>query len=180
MDNNAASIKNVILLGPPGCGKGTQGPKIKDKLGISHVATGDLLRQAVKDETEVGKQAKEVMAAGGLVSDDLVIALFKEQLTKPENAKGLLLDGFPRTVAQAEKLDAMLTESGQKINKVIEFRIDDAVLVERIEGRRIHQASGRSYHIKFNPPKVEGKDDVTGEDLMQRPDDNAEALTKRL
>ena len=120
------------------------------------------------------------MEAGGLVSDDLVIELFKEQLSKPENAKGLLLDGFPRTVAQAEKLDTMLSENGQKINKVIEFVIEDDVLVERIEGRRIHPASGRSYHVKFNPPKEEGKDDVTGEDLIQRKDDNADALKTRL
>ena len=120
------------------------------------------------------------MKAGGLVSDDLVIQLFKEQLGKPENAKGLLLDGFPRTLVQAQKLDAMMQESGQKINLVLEFAIADELLVERIEGRRIHPASGRSYHIKFKPPKVEGKDDVTGEDLIQRADDNADALKARL
>lgn len=168
------------MLGPAGAGKGTQGPVIKDKLGITHVSTGDLLRAAVKEGTEVGKKADAIMKAGGLVDDDLVISLFKEQLDKPENAKGLLLDGFPRTTVQAEKLDEMLKAAGQKVNEVIEFLIDDAVLVERIEGRRIHPASGRSYHVKFNPPKVEGKDDVTGEDLIQRADDNADALKARL
>ena len=157
---------NVILLGPPGCGKGTQGPKIKDKFGITHVATGDLLRAAVKEGTELGQQADGIMKAGGLVPDDLVIGLFKEQLNKPENTNGLLLDGFPRTLPQAEKLDQMMTENGQKINIVIKFDIKDEVLIERIEGRRIHPASGRSYHVKFNPPKIEGKDDVTGEDLI--------------
>ena len=173
-------VLNIILLGPPSCGKGTQGPIIKDKLGISHVSTGDLLRAAVAEGTDIGKQADEVMKSGGLVSDDLVIALFKAELSKPENKKGLLLDGFPRTIEQAKKLDEMLAEAGQKINLVIEFQLDDAILVERVEGRRIHVASGRSYHVKFNPPKVEGKDDVTGEDLIQRKDDNAEALKSRL
>lgn len=171
---------NIILLGPPGCGKGTQGPIISKKYGLAHVATGDLLRAAVAAGTEIGKKADAVMKSGGLVSDDLVISLFKEELEKPENSKGLLLDGFPRTVEQARKLDAMLKETGKKIDKVLEFKIKDDVLVERIEGRRIHKASGRSYHVKFNPPKVEGKDDKTGEPLIQRPDDNAEALKTRL
>lgn len=120
------------------------------------------------------------MQSGGLVSDELVIALFKEQLSKPENSKGLLLDGFPRTIVQAKMLDEMLADNGQKINLVIELSLDDEILVERVEGRRIHPPSGRSYHIKFNPPKVEGKDDETGEDLIQRKDDTAEALKSRL
>lgn len=171
---------NVILLGPPGCGKGTQAPIIKEKLGLAHVATGDLLREAVSQGTELGKKADGIMKAGGLVPDELVISLFKEELDKPENAAGLLLDGFPRTVEQANKLDEMLQASGKKIAKVIEFKIDDSILVERIEGRWIHKSSGRSYHVKFNPPKVAGKDDVTGEALIQRPDDNANALKKRL
>ena len=171
---------NIILLGPPGCGKGTQAPLIKEKYGLAHVATGDLLRAAVAAGTEIGKQADAVMKSGGLVSDDLVISLFKEELAKPENAGGLLLDGFPRTVEQAVKLDAMLKAEGKKINKVVQFSLDDKILVERIEGRRIHKGSGRSYHVKFNPPKVVGKDDETGEPLIQRPDDNADTLKKRL
>ena len=171
---------NIVMVGPPGAGKGTQGPIIKDEACICHVATGDLLRDAVAKGTELGKKAKDVMERGELVSDELVIGLFKEQMTQPECERGMLMDGFPRTVIQAEKLDAMFKEQGKSISKVIEFKIDDAVLVERIEGRRIHKASGRSYHTKFNPPKVEGKDDITGEELMQRKDDTAEVLNKRL
>ena len=168
------------MVGPPGAGKGTQGPIIKDELCICHLATGDLLRDAVAKGTELGKQAKDVMARGELVSDELVIGLFKESMNEPECERGMLLDGFPRTTVQAEKLDAMMKESGKKIDKVIEFKVDDDVLVERIEGRRIHKASGRSYHVKFNPPKVEGIDDITGEPLMQRKDDTREALVTRL
>jgi len=171
---------NVIMVGPPGSGKGTQGPIIKDDLCICHLATGDLLRDAVSKGTELGKKAKGIMASGGLVDDELVIGLFKDSMNQPECERGMLLDGFPRTTVQAEKLDAMFKAEGKTIDKVIEFKVDDDILVERIEGRRIHKASGRSYHVKFNPPKVEGKDDVTGEDLMQRPDDNKEALTKRM
>lgn len=171
---------NIIMVGPPGSGKGTQGPIIKDDLCICHLATGDLLRDAVSKGTELGKKAKGIMAAGGLVDDELVIGLFKDSMNQPECERGMLLDGFPRTTVQAEKLDAMFKESGKTIDKVIEFKVDDEILVERIEGRRIHKASGRSYHVKFNPPKVAGKDDVTGEDLMQRPDDNKEALVSRM
>jgi adenylate kinase len=171
---------NVIMVGPPGAGKGTQGPIIKDELCLCHLATGDLLRDAVSKGTPLGKQAKDVMARGELVSDELVINLFKSQMTQPECERGMLLDGFPRTTVQAEKLDSMFKAEGKKIDKVIEFKVDDDALVERIEGRRIHKASGRSYHVKFNPPKVEGVDDVTGEPLMQRPDDTKEALVTRL
>ena len=171
---------NVIMVGPPGAGKGTQGPYIKDDLCICHLATGDLLRDAVAKGTPLGKKAKGIMASGGLVDDELVIGLFKDQMNQPECERGMLLDGFPRTTVQAEKLDAMFKEQGKTIDKVIEFKVDDEVLIERIEGRRIHKASGRSYHVKFNPPKVEGKDDLTGEPLMQRPDDNADALKTRL
>lgn len=120
------------------------------------------------------------MARGELVSDELVIGLFKENMSQPECERGMLLDGFPRTTVQAEKLDAMFKEAGKKIDKVVEFKVDDEILVERIEGRRIHKASGRSYHVKFNPPKVPGKDDITGEDLIHRPDDTREALTTRM
>jgi len=172
--------KNIIMVGPPGSGKGTQGPAIKDDLCICHLATGDMLRDAVSKGTETGLIAKGVMARGELVSDELVISLVEENMHGAECERGILLDGFPRTTVQAEKLDAMFKESGKTIDKVIEFKVDDEILVERIEGRRIHKASGRSYHVKFNPPKVAGKDDVTGEDLMQRPDDNKEALVSRM
>lgn len=171
---------NVIMVGPPGSGKGTQGPTIRDDLCICHLATGDLLRDAISKGTELGKKAKDVMAAGGLVDDELVIGLFKDSMNQPECERGMLLDGFPRTTVQAEKLDAMFKQSGKSIDKVVEFKVDENVLAERIEGRRIHKASGRSYHVKFNPPKVEGKDDITGEPLYQRPDDNREALGKRM
>ena len=171
---------NVIMVGPPGSGKGTQGPKIKDDLCICHLATGDMLREAVAKGTELGKKAKDVMARGELVSDELVIGLFKENMFAPQCERGLLLDGFPRTTVQAEKLDEMFKEQGKNVDKVIEFKVNDDILVERIEGRRVHAASGRSYHVKFNPPKVDGVDDVTGEPLMQRKDDTKEALETRL
>ena len=171
---------NIIMVGPPGSGKGTQGPIIKDDLCICHLATGDMLRDAVSKGTELGKKAKDVMARGELVSDELVIGLFKENMNQPECERGMLLDGFPRTTVQAEKLDKMFADEGKKIDKVLEFKVDDDILVERIEGRRIHKASGRSYHVKFNPPKVEGKDDITGDALIHRPDDNKEALVTRM
>ncbi len=171
---------NVIMVGPPGSGKGTQGPKIKDDLCICHLATGDMLRDAVAAGTELGKQADGIMKRGELVPDDLVVGLIENNLSNPECERGVLLDGFPRTVAQAEKLDTMFQNKNMNIDRVLEFNVDENVLAERIEGRRIHQASGRSYHLKFNPPKVEGKDDVTGEPLMHRKDDTREALTKRM
>ena len=171
---------NVIMVGPPGAGKGTQGPAIKDELCICHLATGDMLRDAVSKGTELGIKAKGVMARGELVSDELVIGLFQENMNAPECERGMLLDGFPRTTVQAEKLDAMFAAQGKRVDRVVEFKVNDAVLVERIEGRRIHKASGRSYHVKFNPPKVDGKDDITGDALIQRPDDNKDALVTRL
>ena len=180
MECEAQPKMNVIMVGPPGSGKGTQGPAIKDKLCICHLATGDLLRDAVAKGTPLGKEADGVMKAGKLVSDELVIGLFKENMYEPECERGMLLDGFPRTQVQAEKLDAMLAHEGKKIDKVVEFHVDEAVLGERITGRRIHKNSGRSYHIKFNPPKVEGLDDITGEPLYQRADDTLEALHKRM
>ena len=171
---------NVIMIGPPGSGKGTQGPKIKDDLCVCHLATGDMLRDAVKAGTDLGKKADGIMKRGELVPDELVVGLISDNLDNPECERGVLLDGFPRTVAQAEKLDTMLSSKGMNIDRVLDFKVNEEVLIERIEGRRIHQASGRSYHVTFNPPKVEGKDDVTGEPLMQRKDDTREALTKRM
>ena len=171
---------NVIMIGPPGSGKGTQGPKIKDDLCICHLATGDMLRAAVKAGTELGKVADGIMKRGELVPDDLVVGLIKDNLSEPECERGILLDGFPRNSTQAEKLDTMFAENNRKIDKVLEFKVDEDVLAERIVGRRIHQASGRSYHLKFNPPKIEGKDDITGEPLMHRKDDTREALTARM
>jgi len=173
--------KNIILVGPPGSGKGTQAPIIKEKYCLCHLATGDLLRAAVTEGTELGKKAKAVMESGGLVSDDLVIGIIKDNIKSPDCANGFILDGFPRTVPQAEKLSEMLVaEKLGAIDSVIEFKIPDETLVERICGRLIHAASGRSYHEKFAPPKVPMKDDLTGEPLTKRADDNETALKKRL
>ena len=166
----------LILLGAPGAGKGTQATFIKEKYNIPQISTGDMLRAAVKAGTPLGLAAKQVMDAGGLVSDDIIIGLVKDRLKEPDCANGYLFDGFPRTVPQA---DAM-KEAGVAIDYVLEIDVPDAAIIERISGRRVHPASGRSYHIKFNPPKVEGKDDATGEDLVQRPDDTEETVKKRL
>ena len=171
---------NIIMIGPPGAGKGTQGPAIKDDLCICHLATGDMLRDAVRKGTELGKTADGIMKAGQLVPDELVIGLISENLSNPECERGVLLDGFPRTAVQAEKLDEMFASKKMHIDRVLEFKVDEDILIERIEGRRIHAESGRSYHVKFNPPKVEGKDDITGEPLIQRKDDTKEALVSRM
>merc|ERR1719217_1393329 len=172
--------KNIVLIGPPGSGKGTQAPIIKDKYSLCHLATGDLLRAAVAAGTEMGKKAKAVMESGGLVSDDIVVGIIKDNIKTPECSKGFILDGFPRTVAQAESLDSMLvSERVGKIDAVLEFKVPDEILVDRICGRLIHAASGRSYHEKFAPPKVPMKDDITGEPLTRRKDDNAETLKNR-
>ncbi|KAI3858966.1 hypothetical protein MKW98_028699 [Papaver atlanticum] len=172
--------KRLILIGPPGSGKGTQSPIIKDEYCLCHLATGDMLRAAVAAKTPLGVKAKEAMDRGDLVSDDLVVGIIDEAMKKPSCQKGFILDGFPRTVAQAEKLDEMLGKQGAKIDKVLNFAIDDSILEERITGRWIHPSSGRSYHSKFAPPKVPGIDDVTGEPLIQRKDDTAEVLKSRL
>ncbi|XP_052875487.1 adenylate kinase 4-like isoform X2 [Gossypium arboreum] len=168
------------ILGPPGSGKGTQSPIIKDEYCLCHLATGDMLRAAVAAKTPLGIKAKEAMDKGELVSDDLVVGIIDEAMKKPSCKKGFILDGFPRTVGQAQKLDDMLEKQGVKIDKVLDFAIDDAVLEERITGRWIHPASGRTYHTKFAPPKVPGLDDVTGEPLVQRKDDTAAVLKSRL
>ncbi|ASU40059.1 adenylate kinase [Herbaspirillum sp. meg3] len=166
----------LILLGAPGAGKGTQATFIKEKYNIPQISTGDMLRAAVAAGTELGIAAKKVMDAGGLVSDDIIIGLVKDRLKQADCANGYLFDGFPRTVPQA---DAM-KDAGVKIDYVLEIDVPDSAIVERMSGRRVHQPSGRTYHVKFNPPKVEGKDDVTGEALIQRDDDKEETVKKRL
>ena len=150
----------TILVGPPGCGKGTQSPKLVEEYCVCHLATGDMLRAAVSAGTEMGKEADRVMKSGGLVSDDIVVGIIKENLNSKACAKGFALDGFPRTVPQAQKLEELLAADGKAIDSVVEFAIDDELLKERISGRWVHKASGRSYHTKFNPPKVPGVDDV--------------------
>lgn len=171
----------MILIGPPGAGKGTQAPKIKEKFCVCHLATGDMLRAQVAKKTALGREAKKIMDAGGLVSDEIVVNMIKSELDNNAECKnGFILDGFPRTVTQAEKLDEMLAATRKPLQHAIELQIDDNLLVSRITGRLVHPASGRSYHKIFNPPKQEMKDDITGEPLIQRSDDNAEALKKRL
>lgn len=166
----------IILLGAPGAGKGTQAQFLMQTFGIPQISTGDMLRAAIKAGTELGLEAKKVIDAGQLVSDDIIIGLVKERIAQPDCAKGFLLDGFPRTIPQA---DAMV-ESGIKIDCVLEFDVADEVIVERMSGRRVHPASGRVYHVVYNPPAVEGKDDQTGEDLIVRPDDEPATVKKRL
>jgi len=201
-DSNAEAVEEkfgtywprniMILFGPPGAGKGTHGPKIEDLLGIPPLSTGDMLRAAVSAKSEVGLKAAAVMKAGGLVSDDIVIGIIRDRIQEPDCKFGFILDGFPRTLVQAQELDKMLAEEGACVTKVVELKVPDGVLEERICGRWIHKKSGRSYHIKYAPPKSmkkDGagnpvpesmKDDETGEALMQRPDDTAPALIKRL
>jgi adenylate kinase len=166
----------VILLGAPGAGKGTQAKLIVEKMSIPQISTGDMLRAAVAAGTTLGLKVKDIMSSGGLVSDDLIVALVKERISQPDCAKGFLFDGFPRTIPQAE---AMLRENVQ-IDRVIEIDVPDEDIIARLSGRRVHQASGRVYHIEHNPPKVSGVDDVTGEPLIQRPDDVAETVRTRL
>lgn len=166
----------LILLGPPGAGKGTQAQYICEHFSIPQISTGDMLRAAVREGTELGKQAKTVMDAGGLVSDDLIIALVKERIAQDDCANGFLFDGFPRTIPQAEAL----VESGVAIDYVLEIAVEDEEIVSRMSGRLVHQGSGRTYHVVNNPPKEAGVDDVTGEPLVQREDDKEETVRKRL
>ena len=166
----------LILLGAPGAGKGTQAAFLCQKFGIPQISTGDMLRAAVKAGTELGLAAKKVMDAGGLVSDDIIIGLVKERIQQADCAAGFLFDGFPRTIPQAEAMKA----AGVKIDFVLEIDVPDSAIIERMSGRRVHLASGRTYHVVFNPPKVAGKDDATGEDLIQRDDDKEETVRKRL
>jgi len=166
----------LILLGPPGAGKGTQAAFIRDKFGIPQISTGDMLRAAVKAGTPLGLAAKRVMDTGALVSDEIIVGLVKDRLARPDCAPGYLFDGFPRTIPQADAMQ----DAGVALDYVIEIDVPDAAIVERMSGRRVHVASGRTYHVKFNPPKVTGRDDVTGEPLIQREDDREETVVNRL
>ena len=166
----------LILLGAPGAGKGTQAAHICQKYGIPQISTGDMLRAAVKAGTPLGLAAKQVMDAGQLVSDEIIIGLVKERITQPDCAKGFLFDGFPRTIPQADAMKA----AGVNLDVVLEIDVPDSAIIERMSGRLFHIPSGRSYHVKFNPPKVAGKDDATGEDLIQRDDDKEATVRKRL
>lgn len=166
----------IILLGAPGAGKGTQAQFITSELGIPQISTGDMLRAAVKAGTELGKLVAGVMSSGGLVTDDIIIALVKERIKQPDCDNGYLLDGFPRTIPQAQAM----VDAGIEIDRVIEIRVDDEEIVSRLSGRRVHIASGRIYHIKHNPPEIDGIDDTTGEALVQRDDDKEVTVRKRL
>jgi len=166
----------LILLGPPGAGKGTQATFITQQFGIPQISTGDMLRAAVKAGSELGRQAKQVMDAGGLVSDALIIGLVRDRLTQPDCNNGYLFDGFPRTLPQADALK----EAGIDLDFVVEIDVPEEDIIERMSGRRVHPASGRTYHVRFNPPKVDGQDDITGEPLVQRDDDREETVRHRL
>ncbi|KAF9060715.1 adenylate kinase [Rhodocollybia butyracea] len=171
----------TILMGPPGAGKGTQAPLIREKFCVCHLATGDMLRDQVAKKTKLGVEAKKIMDEGGLVPDEVMVGMIQGELDTNDSCKnGFVLDGFPRTVPQAQRLDSMLEARGEKLDSVVQLLIDDSLLISRITGRLVHPASGRSYHREFNPPKKPMTDDVTGEPLIQRSDDNVETLQKRL
>jgi adenylate kinase len=166
----------VILLGPPGAGKGTLANAICEKFGIPQISTGDMLRAEIKAGTPLGKQAKKVIDAGQLVSDDIITSLVRERLKQPDSRRGYLFDGFPRTIPQAEAIN----HEGVAIDHVLEIDVPDEEIITRMSGRRVHPGSGRVYHVKFNPPQVEGRDDVTGEPLVQREDDREDTVRERL
>ena len=170
----------ILLLGPPGAGKGTQANNLIRDYGLVQLSTGDMLRAAVESGTEIGLKAKAVMDAGVLVADEIVAGIVRERIQQPDCANGFLLDGFPRTQVQAELLDQMLEELNVSLDRVIEFQVNDEAVVRRLSGRRLHQPSGRTYHVEFNPPKEEGRDNVTGEALIQREDDTADTVRNRL
>ncbi|KAF8000893.1 hypothetical protein HF325_004682 [Metschnikowia pulcherrima] len=187
LEQKAGLVPNVpksirmVLIGPPGAGKGTQAPNLKEKFCACHLATGDMLRAQVSAKTALGVEAKKIMDQGGLVSDEIMVNMIKSELENNSECKnGFILDGFPRTIPQAEKLDSMLDERKTPLQNAVELKIDDELLVARITGRLVHPASGRSYHKLFNPPKKDMTDDITGEALVQRSDDNEDALKKRL
>jgi adenylate kinase len=166
---------NLIFLGPPGAGKGTMASRLSGEKGIPHISTGDIFRENINNETELGKKVKAILDSGELVPDELTVELVRDRLAQDDAAAGFILDGFPRTIPQAEALEGFAT-----IDKVIRFVLGDEEIIKRLSGRRVHKPSGRTYHIMFNPPKAPGKDDVTGEDLMQRPDDREESIKNRL
>ena len=166
---------NLVFLGPPGAGKGTMASRLAKDLRIPHISTGDMFREAMAKGTELGQKAKAIMEAGDLVPDELTIAMVKERLAEPDARNGYILDGFPRTIPQAEALDGFAT-----LDRAIRFELDEEQLVRRLAGRRVHKASGRTYHVEFNPPREPGKDDVTGEPLIQRDDDKDDAIRNRL
>jgi len=170
----------LIFIGPPGSGKGTQASRLRDRHAICHLSTGDMLRAAIASGGPKAQELQDVMRSGRLVSDDIIVGLIKDNLTQPECREGFILDGFPRTVPQAEKLDEMLQHDKAKLDSAIEFKIPDSVVITRLSGRLVHKASGRTYHKDFYPPKVTGKDDATGEPLIQRDDDKEETVKKRL
>jgi len=179
--SSPAEQLRTILLGPPGAGKGTQAPLISEKFCICHLATGDMLRDHVTKKTEIGLKAKKFMDEGALVPDEVLVGIIKNELEGNESCKnGFVIDGFPRNIVQAQKLDAMLESRGEHLDSAVQLLIDDSLLISRITGRLVHPASGRSYHREFNPPKKPMVDDVTGEPLIQRSDDNVETLQKRL
>ena len=171
---------HIILLGPPGCGKGTQAQKLIREFGFVQLSTGDMLRSAISKGTEIGMHAKSIIDKGELVSDEIVIGIVRDRIFSMEDEYGYMLDGFPRTLTQAEKLGQILSDRNQKIDLVIRLCVPDEMAIRRIAGRRFHITSGRIYNIEFNPPKIEGKDDITGEKLVQREDDKEEIVQSRL